>query len=105
MQNLTTNHTTNVSVVITWLPPQDANGIISFYQVNITNDNINASLPEIVEIVGATIAVFIRLRPFSNYTVGVRPVTANGSIAGLRALLNFTTDIGSEFVASYMQAF
>lgn len=87
--------TTNTSALVTWNTPADPNGVISSYQVILTNStDFTETAPDVDAL--TTEANFTNLRPFANYSVRVQPFTNNDTIAGTTASQSFTTDIGSK---------
>ena len=85
---------TNTTVTVSWMAPQDPNGIIFTYSVILSDENflevdrMNSS--------GMLSVEFSDLDPFSSYTVSVRALTGeSGDLVGESATTSFMTEIGS----------
>jgi hypothetical protein len=98
VRNLTVD-ATNTTASVMWVPPRDANGIISSYQVNLTSPIAStfSNMQVVPGMDGILEANFSGLLPFVKYTVSVQPFTSSNTIAGITNESNFTTEIGSEW--------
>ena len=90
---------TNISAALTWDPPLDTNGLISSYNITLTDDT-NVIITMITVLRNLELN-FTDLRPFTNYTVSIEPFTDSDTIGGIIAEEVFTTDIGSEYHICY----
>ena len=86
---------TNATVTVSWMAPQDPNGIIVTYSV-ILEDESSSEVDRMNASIGMLSVEFSGLVPFSNYTVSVRALTGeSGDLMGESATTPFTTEIGS----------
>ncbi|MGH0135068.1 UNVERIFIED_CONTAM: hypothetical protein FKN15_056991, partial [Acipenser sinensis] len=72
-QNLTVQHVTASTAVISWLPPEKPNGIITYYKVTYAVDTDFHT-----ENSTTTIATLQNLKPHSVYTISIRAYTKYG---------------------------
>ena len=86
---------TNTTVTVSWMAPQDPNGIIFTYSV-ILLDESSLEVDRMNTSGGMLSVEFSDLDPFSNYTVSVRALTGeSGEFVGESATTSFMTEIGS----------
>ena len=84
---------TNTTSLLSWQPPEDANGIITNYSVSLANQ---AQMVVIVLLSTDLEYEFMDLVPHTNYTAKVYATTSAGQ--GSTATQIFMTDIGSKSV-------
>ncbi|KAJ8868706.1 hypothetical protein PR048_030245 [Dryococelus australis] len=72
VQNLTVSKVTNISMVVSWVPPVVTNGVIKYYEIsyNARRKKVDATNVETILDV---------LTSFTNYTVGIAACTVNCS--------------------------
>ena len=85
---------TNVTVVLTWQPPADANGVIIYYTIEVFVQDTSNRVG--FQVLSADTREYdnFTLEPFTNYTASVFANTSFG--AGAPATVDFTTEIGSK---------
>ena len=93
---------TNTTVTVSWMAPQDPNGIIFTYSV-ILLDESSLEVDRMNTSGGMLSVEFSDLDPFSNYTVSVRALTGeSGEFVGESATTSFTTLQGSKESCSFL---
>ena len=93
---------TNTTVTVSWMAPQDPNGIIVTYSV-ILEDESSSEVDRMNASIGMLSVEFSGLVPFSNYTVSVRALTGeSGELMGEIATTVFMTLQGSKESCLYL---
>ena len=89
---------TNVSAVLSWLPPGDSNGVLTTYTLVLLDQNNETANMTILSSESLQFE-FDNLIPFTRYSVTLFAHTSVG--AGMEAAADFMTDIGSELHCVY----
>ncbi len=77
-QNLTLQVASNTTILVSWLPPEDENGIIIEYRIHVKEQGVNSSERVVNVSGGATSKLVNLLKPYTNYTFRMRARTSAG---------------------------
>ena len=77
-RNLSLQVEGNTTISVSWLPPENENGIIVEYTVHVRDQGVNSS-ERTVNVSGETTSTLINvLKPYTNYTFRIRARTSAG---------------------------
>jgi hypothetical protein len=77
-RNLTLRVESNTTISVSWLPPENENGIIIQYTIHVGDQGVNSN-GRIVNVSGGTTSTLVNLlKPYTNYTFRIRARTSAG---------------------------